>query len=187
MCKLKINSISLMAMALAIVFLSMLPMCFSWAKEGDDMNIAVQETADAQYYNDGASFIQSINLGNGLVCEIYEIPTISAYASGTITKTHDFALYYSGTYFGYLEQTTSWTYDGTNRPTFNSASNTFYSTDTSKHYLTSESSTTSNYGTTSKQYNRKAKVYYNSSYIATTNFTTICDKNGNLSFACTDD
>lgn len=183
MMKIKNNLILLMAIFISII--SAQAPCVN-AKEAD-LNLAINEISQSEYSNINASFVQEINLGNGLVCKIYEIPTISPSASGTTTKTHDFSLYYNGSYFGYLRQTTSWTYDGTNSPTLNSYSDTFYSTDISKHFLNGKSSTESNYSATTKQYNKKADVYYNNSYIATTNFTTICDKNGNLSFACTDD
>lgn len=183
MIRLKNTLMLLMAMIISIT--SIQAPCV-YAKELNT-NLTLKEIPQHEYSNDNATFIQTIDLGDGLVCKIYEVATISPFASGTTTKTHDFSLYYSGTYFGYLRQTTSWTYDGTSRPTLNSSSNTFYSTDTSNHYLNGKGSATSNYGSTSKQYNRKADVYYNKSYIATTNFTTICDKNGNLSFACTDD
>lgn len=183
MIRLKNNLMLLMAMLVSVISIQ-LPCVYAMES---NTNLALREVPQSEYSNDNATFVQEIDLGDGLVCKIYEVSTISPLTSGTTTKTHDFSLYYSGTYFGYLSQTTSWTYDGTNRPTLNSSSNTFYSTDTSKHYLTGKGSTTSNYETTSKKYTRKADVYYNNSYIATTNFTTICDKNGNLSFACTDD
>lgn len=135
---------------------------------------------------DNRVFVETIDLGNGLECSIYEGIALSTYADGTISKTNDFELSYEGTFFGYLSQTTSWSYDGVNRPTLLSYSDTFHSTDPSKNYLSSKGSSTSTYGTSSRKYTLTAEVYYNSKYIATTDFSTICDKNGNLSFISND-
>lgn len=131
-------------------------------------------------------FLETIDLGNGFECSVYEEWRTTSFSTNTITKTHDFFLSCNGTNFGYLRQTTSWSYDGTNRPTCLSSSNTFYSTDTSKNYLSGQGSTIAAHGSSSTIYTRIADVYYNTKYIATTEFSTICDKNGNLSFSCTD-
>lgn len=154
------------------------------ASETDGSNALKQE--ESLYSEEGAVLVDTIELESGIVCKIYTIASHNLRGTGTIQETHDFSLSYGENYFGYLRQITSWSYDGTNRPTFLSGSNTFYSIDGSKHYLNSVSTYTAQYGTSSRSYNKEANVYYNNTYIATTTFTTICDKNGNTSFACTD-
>lgn len=149
------------------------------------MQVMAMEPEDDS--NEDSVYVCSYDLGNGLTCEVYEIAGVDICAAGTVNKTYDFNLYYAGTYFGYYRQATSWSYDGVNRPTLLSYSNTFYSTDLSNHYVSIVSHYTANEGTSSKKYNRKEKVYYNRAYIATTNFATICDKNGNCSSLCIDD
>ena len=53
--------------------------------------------------------------------------------------------------------------------------------------MTAVSTYTSDYGTSSRKYVKVSKVYYNSTFIATTDFTTICDKNGNCSYVAVDE
>lgn len=142
---------------------------------------------EGEYENAYAKYVGEFNVGNGITCEVYEIPTIQLDAGGTKSKTYDFTLSYGGTYFGYLRQTTKWSYDGVNRPTLLSKSSTFYSTDPSKHYLLGRGDSTEDNGNYGRQYTRKADVYYNNNRIATTNFTTICDRSGNFYNTCTDD
>lgn len=133
------------------------------------------------------NLVAEVELGNGLFCKIYEIDADVVYSSGTKNYTHDFDLYCDGTYFGTLRQQTTWSYDGVNRPTLDSVKNHFTSTDLEKNYLEIVNSTLSNYGTSSTSYNFQVKVYYNKIYLATTTFSTICDKNGSVSSIAVDD
>lgn len=114
------------------------------------------------------NLVEELELGNGLFCKVYEIDVAVVNSSGTQSAVHDFSLYYGDTYFGTLRQTTSWSYDGVNRPTLDSYSSVFYSTDVDNNYLKGVSSTTTAYGTSVRAYNCKADVYYNKSYIGTT-------------------
>ena len=152
--------------------------------------VFAMETAEeyvSEYSDNEAVYVCSFDLGDGLSCDAYMIPALSLLASGTITKTVAFNLSYEGTYFATLQQTTSWSYDGVNRPTLLSSSNVFQTTDTSKNRGVAISETTSNFQESARIYTMKADIYYNTSFLSRTNFSTICDKNGQLSYSCTDD
>ncbi len=130
--------------------------------------------------------LDTVDLGNGLKCSIYERQEVASFSANVISKTFTFSLTCGGNYLGYLDQTTSWSYDGVNRPVCLSNSNTFHSTDPSKNYLINKGSTTTHYGSSSSKYTMLADVYYNTKYTATSEFSAICDKNGNPTPVCTD-
>ncbi len=149
--------------------------------------IEVRQVSDNEDWSgtEGFSYVETIVLREGLVCEIYEKKPIFTTMSSTAYGETDFRLYYEGTNFGYLRQKTTWTYDGINRPTYVRGSNVFYSINDAGT-LTTVEAYTANYSTSGKKYVNAAEVYYNSVYLATTEFTTICDKNGNCNYLATD-
>ena len=76
--------------------------------------------------NKDCIFVKEVNLGNGFTCKIYKKEPEYQITSNTASGANNFNLYYGSTYFGYLQQKTTWTYDRTNRPTYVSSTNTFY-------------------------------------------------------------
>lgn len=155
------------------------------ALEIENSDIVVKDI-DEDSMNIEKEYVGTIDLGNGITCEMYEIKPYVSPRSSTVYGGNDFYLRYEGTFFGYLRQTTTWTCDGTNRPTFVESSNTFYSTDSTKHYLSFVTTNVDDYAVSAKRYAKIASITYNSSHIGVTSFATICDKNGNCSYVSAD-
>lgn len=131
------------------------------------------------------TYVGTYEMENGITCVVYEFNSADSRTS-TIYGGTQFQLYYAGNYMGYLLQKTTWVCNGSDKPMFVNASNTFYSTNASTIYMEQVNAYTAICDTTSRKYVMTADVYYNSVYIATTEFTTICTQDGICSYIARD-
>ncbi len=180
--KFKVN---ILALCLAVVTVVGMPMEVMAASEAEKTLISadlITMQYDKSVENGDVVYVETYDFGNGLIGDIYKSANIiETRASGTANGYTEIRLKYNGTYFGTLTQKVSFKYDGVNVPTYISSSNEWYSPDPDKNYLVLDSAWTKADGT-ALIYVMRADVYYNNSKIGKTDFSTTCDKNGNLSY-----
>ena len=153
--------------SLTIMFLPSIPAYAHEIYDEDKIeNVEITDKILGEFENKG-TFVQTVNLENGLVCDIYKADETYLISNNTKTVTYNFRLSCNNVEFGYLSQITSWSYDGINYPVLLSASDKFYCLDPNTQYLKNESTDIINNSTTkSTEYCRTASVYYNSTYLA---------------------
>lgn len=154
----------------------------SFAAESEETVIELQEITDDNFL-DGYEYAETFDMGNGFTCKVYAAVqnrnTRSSTADGDVT----FTVYSGNNLVGYYHQVTSWSYDGTNAPKLLSSTDTFSSTDLSKNYVRAVSSGTSTDSLKTTQYAVVAKIYYNATYLTTSEFSTSCFTDGVIKYS----
>ncbi len=134
----------------------------------------------------GVKHINTVNLGNGVVCEVYEkTREVKNYSDSVKTTeekyTFDFNLYVNQNNIGYLRQITKWKINKVSRPKFVSGFDKLYTIDADKYKMKKVSQTVENYKELAKMYTRRVTLEINGRAIGTTDFSTVVDKAGNAS------
>jgi hypothetical protein len=143
----------------------------------DDNNVT-------DFENRGMKLINTIDLKNGVVCEVYEkIQTSRVSVDATKTTDeeyiHDFNLYVNDKSIGYLEQITKWRIDKVHQPKFLSGSDKLHTVDSNKYRMKNGGTRVENYGTLAKKYTRRVTLEINGKAVETTDFSTVVSKGGN--------
>lgn len=178
--------------------------CFAEAKESDMQkvlpNSIITESVSSEYgerLKEELQFIESVDLGNGVICDVYEdigsnydMTTYSAgvsiFASETfLPVTHYFYINVNGIVIGYLRQTTNWYYNNTTRPRLTGQpSDTLCTYDESPYFcrMLDGGYKLEDYSDLSTMYTRIGTLECDGTLVGTHGYSTIVSSTGNASF-----